>query len=340
MWLRCAYFGRSFAERAFRARVSPPRGPLVIRLTREIRARPRCRNGRTTFTRRNWPSKRNATTVSRYSSFRRYGGGGPRAGGRGTEGEGGNLAGSSDAEQPIYVPFASRALRVNGPSFPPPRLRSRVTRQRGASPRSGLPSSRRSPRPRDSPGKRPLSRRAIFANTLRRNPPPRRRVILPDAEAAARASHLSKSARAEPRDSGPPIVTAYSSWPAAAFLCDGAGRDIDSCHSRRSIRRGPPARSLSPIRPSVRPSVRRRPWLRIQGETTNVHEDLMRFPFRFSRRSRCPDRGNDAMRPRVARRAFPQVLRLDRLSSSPPSLSADKATGPFFSRGITHDGRS
>lgn len=61
--------------------------------------------------------------VSRYFSFRRYGGGEPRrAGGSG----GDNLAGSSDAKQPIYVPrepFASRVLRVNGLTFPPPRAR-------------------------------------------------------------------------------------------------------------------------------------------------------------------------------------------------------------------------
>lgn len=39
----------------------------------------------------------------------------------------------------------------------------------------------------------------------------------------------------------------------AAFLCGGdsggggGGRDIDSCHSRRSIRRGPPARTVRPF---------------------------------------------------------------------------------------------
>lgn len=102
--------------RLFRARDSPPRGPLVIRLTREIHARPRCRNGRTTFTRRNWPSKRNATTVSRDISL--------FPAGRGAGG-GRDLAGSANRETDLRA--AARLLRVNGLlallSSPSPRTR-------------------------------------------------------------------------------------------------------------------------------------------------------------------------------------------------------------------------
>lgn len=106
----------------FRARVSSPREPLVIHLTSEIRTHPRCRNGRTTFTRRNWPSKQNATTVSRYFPFSLV---------RGREMDrGDNLAGSStrNRETDLHPARSIRVSRVasTGSSlfFPPFPLRS------------------------------------------------------------------------------------------------------------------------------------------------------------------------------------------------------------------------
>lgn len=56
------------ADVIFRARVSPRERAFLRQSaeTGEIREHPRCRNGRTTFTRRNWPSKRSAMTVSGY----------------------------------------------------------------------------------------------------------------------------------------------------------------------------------------------------------------------------------------------------------------------------------
>lgn len=114
---------------------------------------PRCRNGRTTFTRRNWPSKRNATTVSRYFSF-------PPV--RGV-GRGGQPSRFVDAK-PIYVSTSrsihSRLARSSQRALPSPPGSLRIN---GVQPRSPIvPSSRPSRRPSLRLVGESLSRRITF----------------------------------------------------------------------------------------------------------------------------------------------------------------------------------
>lgn len=201
MWLRRAYFraGRLPNGCIPCVCLSPAWAPSLSRLTREIRARPRCRNGRTTFTRRNWRSKRNATTVSRYLSFRRRR---RRRGRRGREGwsEGGHRPSRFVDAKPIYVP-PSRVSRVTRqwailcpPPLPAPTPRPRgVTRQRSLRARDNVRSLRR--------------RNLSFVPTTSRPPRPR---PPPSSPVNAALSTWCLSNAAPHRDSKS-IVTAYPS---------------------------------------------------------------------------------------------------------------------------------
>lgn len=142
----CAYFGRSCRPGIFGARVFFPTSLPRYHRTCEIRVHPRCRNGRTTFTRRNWPSKRNATTVSRYFSGRD---GTPRHG---------RSSGDLQSRYPFSLPVVDSLLDVDlarPPGYDDPR--------RG--PRPGV----RRPRRDELTFNAPTCRRCNCQNRVRRS---------------------------------------------------------------------------------------------------------------------------------------------------------------------------
>jgi len=288
VWLHCAYFGRSFAERVFRARVSPPRGPLVIRLTCEIRTRPRCRNGRTTFTRRNWRSKRNATTVSRYFPFR-----------RGDRGQGDDLAGRVRETDPrIARSIRVSRVRVNGFSSPSPasawprffsasRRRGRLDVVARATRRTTLPNSFSYPPSRfDATSRRPLSR-----------------VVSVEIRGATVRFRVADRYDVPVVAGGVPLWRRRTRYRLVSFAT------VD------------PARPARPLARS--PELRNRDSRGV--EATDVRKDLVRFSFVLSQIP-CHDRETTrrCWRLRVARRAPGSSPRSLFLSSRPICSPADK----------------